>query len=56
MFNNDETIIPDQIIDGEGLLKECIEHGAHVYTEDNVVQFFEWTMDDKKKVYVSANA
>ncbi|PBK96251.1 hypothetical protein ARMGADRAFT_1028428 [Armillaria gallica] len=38
MFNNDETIIPDQIIDGEGLLKECIEHGAHVYTEDNVVQ------------------
>ncbi len=56
MFNNDETIIPDQIIDGEGLLKECIEHGAHVYTEDNVVQFFEWTTDDKKNVYVSANA
>ncbi|PBK84552.1 hypothetical protein ARMGADRAFT_1088324 [Armillaria gallica] len=50
MFNNDETIIPDQIIDGEGLLKECIEHGAHIYTEDNVVQFFEWTTDDKKNV------
>ncbi len=56
VFNNDETILPDQIIDGEGLLKECIEHGAHVYTKDNVVQFFEWTTDKKKNVYMLANA
>ncbi len=46
----DGAMEPTQDVDPEGLLRATIRQGAHMYTEDNMVIFREWTQDAKGKL------
>lgn len=47
-MNKDDKVIPTDVINPEGVLRSVIEQGGHAYTEDSVVQFEEWKLNDAR--------
>ncbi|SJL13927.1 uncharacterized protein ARMOST_17378 [Armillaria ostoyae] len=48
--NCDEILESPSIVDPDGLMKDTIDRGDFVYTEDNAIQFYEWRSEDKHRV------
>ncbi len=47
----DGAMEPTQDVDPEGLLRATIRQGAHMYMENNMIIFREWTQDAKGKLW-----
>ncbi|KAK0452792.1 uncharacterized protein EV420DRAFT_1482091 [Desarmillaria tabescens] len=48
-FCSDAAIDPSQEVDANGVLRATIRKGMHMYMDDNVVLFQEWTKDNGNK-------
>lgn len=45
-FCSDPGIEPSKEIDAGGVLSSIVRKGTHVFTEDNIVLFHEWTKNE----------